>query len=67
MSIFISLLFGAIGGVYLAYGRRQHDALYLICGFSLIIYPYVFESVALIILIGIAIALIPLGRARGWF
>ena len=67
MSLFISLLFGAIGGVYLAYARRVHEADFLVCGVALIVYPYFFSSVLLIVIIGVVIAMIPIARRRGWF
>ena len=67
MSLFVSLLFGAIGGVYLAYARRVHEADFLVCGVALIVYPYFFSSVALIVVIGVVIAMIPIARRRGWF
>jgi len=46
MSLFVGLLFGAIGGVYLAYARRVHETDFLVCGVALILYPYFFSSVA---------------------
>ena len=67
MSLFVSLLFGAVGGVYLAYARRAHETDFLACGVALILYPYFFDSVALIVIIGVVLALIPIARRRGWF
>jgi ABC-type uncharacterized transport system permease subunit len=67
MALFVSLLFGAIGGVYLAYARRMHEADFLVCGVALMLYPYFFSSVTLIVVIGVAIGAIPLARRRGWF
>ena len=66
MSLFVSLLFGAVGGVYLAYARRVHEADFLVCGVALIVYPYFFSSVALVVVIGVVIAMIPIARRRGW-
>jgi hypothetical protein len=67
MTLFLGLLFGAVGTVYLIVGRKEHDALYLIVGFALIIYPYIFSSAILIIIIGIALSLIPYLHWRGVF
>jgi len=67
MTLFLGLLFGAVGTVYLALAKKEHDVTYLFCGVALIIYPYFIENVLLVILIGIAIAVIPIGRAKGWF
>lgn len=67
MTLFLGLIFGAVGTVYLYIGRKEHDALYLIVGFALIIYPYVFDSVFWIIVIGIVLSLIPWAHSRGLF
>jgi hypothetical protein len=66
MSLFVSLLFGAVGGVYLAYARRVHEVDFLICGVVLMVYPYFFSSVILIVIVGLIIAVIPIARRRGW-
>lgn len=66
MSLLVSLLFGAIGGVYLAYARRVHEVDFLVCGVVLILYPYFLSNILLIVIIGTAIAMIPIARRRGW-
>jgi ABC-type uncharacterized transport system permease subunit len=66
MSLFVGLLFGAVGGVYLAYARRVHEVDFLVCGVALILYPYFFSNVLLIVIIGAVIAMIPIARRRGW-
>ncbi len=67
MTLFLGLLFGAVGSVYLVIARKEHDPLYLIVGFALIFYPYIFESAAAILIIGIALSLIPYLHSRGLF
>ncbi len=67
MTLFLGLVFGAIGTVYLALAKKEHDVMYLLCGFALIVYPYFIDNAVLIIVIGVAIAAIPIGRAKGWF
>ena len=66
MYLFLSILFGAIGGVYLALARREHEVDFLVCGVALIVYPYFFSSVILIVIVGVIIAVIPIARRRGW-
>ena len=66
MTLFLGLLFGAVGGVYLALARRQHNVTDLICGFVLIIYPYFFDKAIWIIVIGILVAAFPIVQDRGW-
>jgi hypothetical protein len=41
--------------------------MYLIVGFLLIIYPYVFSSAIVIVIIGVVLSLIPVGHQKGWF
>ena len=67
MTLFLGLLFGTVGTVYLIVGRKEHDPLYLIVGFLLIIYPYIFSSAIMIIAIGIVLSLIPYAHSRGLF
>lgn len=67
MTLFLGLLFGAVGGVYLALGRRNHDATYLVTGFALIVYPYFFSNAAIVVLVGVLLAAVPIARARGLF
>ena len=66
MTLFLGILFGAVGGVYIAYARRVHEADFLVCGVALIVYPYFFSNVFLIVAIGAVIAAIPIARRRGW-
>jgi hypothetical protein len=65
--LFTCIVFGAIGGVYLAYARRTHEVDFLACGVALLLYPYFFKSVVMIVIIGAALAMVPIGRRRGWF
>jgi len=67
MSLFLGLLFGAVGTGYLVYGKRQHSALFLIVGFALIVYPYFIDSPVLVVLVGLGLAVVPILHARGWF
>jgi hypothetical protein len=67
MTLFLGLLFGSVGGVYLALARRHHNVTYLVCGFVLIIYPYFFDKAIWIILIGILVGAIPIAQDRGYF
>jgi ABC-type uncharacterized transport system permease subunit len=66
MALFVGLLFGAVGGVYLALARRTHEPDFLICGVALLIYPYFFSSVVMIVIVGAVIGIIPIARRRGW-
>ncbi|HEY2092490.1 MAG TPA: amino acid transport protein [Thermoanaerobaculia bacterium] len=66
MILFLGLLFGAIGGVYAFYGRKNYNASFLVCGVLLMIYPYVVPGAVLIFIVGIVLVMIPIALAKGW-
>jgi hypothetical protein len=67
VNIFLGLLFGAVGSGYVVYGKRQQNALFLIVGFALVVYPYFIASPLLVVLVGICLAAVPIAHLRGWF
>ena len=67
LTIFLGILFGAIGGVYIAIGRKNHEPTYLVVGVLLILYPYFFSSAFVIVAIGMLLSAVPIGQARGWW
>ncbi len=52
-------LFGAIGLSYFIYGKKQQAMLPMLCGFSLMIYPYFVSNVMVLIAIGVTLMGIP--------
>ena len=67
MSLFLGLLFGAVGSGYVIYGKRQHDALFLIVGFVLIVSPYFIATPILVVAVGVCLVALPVLRTIGWF
>ena len=65
--LFFGLIFGAIGGLYAFYGKRNYSTPHLVCGVLLMLYPYFVPSVIFTLLIGIVLTLIPVGLSRRWF
>jgi hypothetical protein len=65
MSLFLGLLFGSIGTVYLIYGKRISSPIHLVVGAILIIYPYLFSNAILVFLAGVILTAIPWARHRG--
>jgi hypothetical protein len=65
MSLFLGLLFGSIGTVYLIYGKRMSSPIHLVVGAILIIYPYLFSNAILVFLAGVILTAIPWARHRG--
>lgn len=59
MTLFLGLIFGAIGTGYLVYAKRQYSARFAIAGALLTVFPYFVSNVFATILIGAAIAAAP--------
>lgn len=53
------MLFGAVGLGFFIYGRRQKAAVPLICGLSLMIFPYFVSSTLVLVVIGVALVAVP--------
>lgn len=66
MSLFLIIVFSAVGGAYVLYGKKQQDALILIIGVLLSVYPYFVENAFLVLLIGVALSVVPIARSKGW-
>jgi hypothetical protein len=58
-SLLWGLLFGSIGIGFLIYGRKQGAVVPLICGLSLMIFPYFVSDTILLITVGIMLIAIP--------
>lgn len=53
------LLFGSIGTGYLVYGKKQHAPVPLLCGITLIAFPYFVTSVLALVLVGAVLVVLP--------
>lgn len=53
------MLFGAIGLGYFIYGKRQAALVPLVCGISLMVFPYFLSSAWALVLVGVALMAIP--------
>jgi len=65
VSIFLGLLFGSIGTVYMIWGKRQSSVMYIVVGAILLVYPYLFSNAILIFITGAILTAIPYARHRG--
>jgi hypothetical protein len=59
MKLIIWLITGAVGVVYLIYGRRQTRLVFMIAGGALCIYPYFFSNIIVSIIIGAVLIAVP--------
>jgi len=58
-NIMWAMLFGAFGLGYLAYARRQRDAIALVAGVALCAYPYFVSNTYVMVAVGAAIMAAP--------
>ncbi len=57
--LFWGLVFGSIGFGYFLYGKKQPSIMALVCGLSLMIYPYFIASTWAMVGIGVVLMAIP--------
>jgi predicted cobalt transporter CbtA len=57
--LFIGIIAGAFGVAYFMYGKRQAKLVAMISGAALCIYPYFFDSVLWLIVVGVALLAAP--------
>lgn len=53
------LLFGSIGLGFFMYGRKQKAVVPLLCGLTLMFFPYFVSNTMLLVAIGVALIVIP--------
>ena len=59
LTLMIYVLTGVGGMAYFMYGRRQQNAAFLFTGVCLCIYPYLFNGLVMLILIGLVLLAAP--------
>jgi hypothetical protein len=57
-AILASVLLGAVGMGFFAYGKRQKRLPHLIAGIALMVYPYFVPNVLAMLLIGVALTVL---------
>lgn len=58
-TIWLGMLFGAIGAGYLIYGRKQRRGMALLSGIVLMVFPYFVSNVWLSLLLGAGLMALP--------
>jgi len=53
------VIFGSIGLGYFIYGKKQQVAMPMICGLSLMLYPYFVSNTILLVLLGVVLSALP--------
>lgn len=58
-SLLWGLLFGSIGFGFFLYGKKQRAVVPLVCGLTLMVFPYFIANVTLLVVIGVLLMAIP--------
>jgi hypothetical protein len=58
-TLIIGLFAGAIGLGYFVYGKKQAQAVPMISGIALMVYPYFFSNIWVLLGLGLALCLAP--------
>lgn len=59
MALFIIVLAGSLGAGYFLYGKREARGGFMLAGAGLCLYPFAVSGVAMLILVGLALAALP--------
>ena len=59
VALLVILLASALGSGYFIYGKKQARAAPMLAGAALCVYPYFFDSLWALVLIGLGLALVP--------
>jgi len=57
--LFWGLIFGSFGLGFFMYGKKQKAPVPLVCGLTLMIFPYFISSTVLLVVIGTALIALP--------
>jgi hypothetical protein len=66
LSLFVSLLFSSIGGVFLVVGKRTYSTVYVVCGALLFVVSYLIDNALALTAVGLLITAVPWAVRRGW-
>lgn len=58
-SLLLGLIFSCIGLGYFIYGKKQQSSIPLVCGLSLMIFPYFIENTLWMTVIGMVLSVLP--------
>ncbi|OTG84071.1 amino acid transport protein [Acinetobacter sp. ANC 4648] len=58
-TLLLGVLFSSIGFGYFLYGKKQKRTVPFACGLILIIFPYFIDQMALLLIIGSVISIVP--------
>jgi len=57
--LFWGIILGSIGMGYFVYGKKQGTFLPLLCGLGLMVLPYVFTNLSLLLVVSLVLVVLP--------
>lgn len=58
-TIMLGVIFGSIGFGFFVYGKKQQAFVPLLSGIGLIIFPYIFSNVFILVTVGVVLVALP--------
>ena len=59
MNLLVGIVTGAFGLAYFIYGKKQSKMIFMVTGIALMVYPYLFSNIIVLIIIGIILLPLP--------
>lgn len=59
MNLLVGIITGAFGLAYFIYGKKQSKMIFMVTGIALMVYPYLFGNMILLIIIGVVLLPLP--------
>lgn len=59
MNLLVGIITGAFGMAYFIYGKKQSRLIFMGTGIALMVYPYLFSNVIVLIVIGVVLLPLP--------
>jgi len=58
-NILVGIITGTFGLAYFVYGKKQSKMIFMITGIALMVYPYLFTNIIVLIIIGVILLPLP--------
>jgi len=59
MNLLVGIITGAFGLAYFIYGKKQSKMIFMVTGIALMVYPYLFSNMIVLIVIGVVLLPLP--------
>ena len=66
MTLLAGLVFSSIGGVFLFYGKRTYNTVYIVCGAILLLASYLIDNALALTVAGVIVTAVPYLYSRGF-